>query len=201
VLATKFVSVRIIGTRSAHTACDEQRSTRFAGIDGNVLVWACVRPGETKLTVLTQTSWFTVVSVVSAGRLRNSGGALVLRRDARLPGRFQARHCSSRHLRFAGAVLPLFPSWEHATRAHAGDREEPSCCVLGAEPECQSLVTALVQCPHAKVLNAERVRFEIAHNTFKLIVAFNFRAQIAFIKFIGSHADYNKVDALTVSQF
>jgi mRNA interferase HigB len=55
--------------------------------------------------------------------------------------------------------------------------------------------------PHAKVLNAERVRFEIAHNTFRLIVAFNFRAQIAFIKFVGSHAEYNKVDALTVSQF
>jgi mRNA interferase HigB len=54
---------------------------------------------------------------------------------------------------------------------------------------------------NAKVLNAERVRFEIAHNAFRLIVAFNFRAQIAFIKFIGSHADYDKVDALTVSQF
>jgi mRNA interferase HigB len=50
--------------------------------------------------------------------------------------------------------------------------------------------------PHAKVLNAERVRFEIAHNTFRLIVAFNFRTQIAFIKFVGSHAEYNKVDAL-----
>jgi mRNA interferase HigB len=93
--------------------------------------------------------------------------------------------------------------------------KEPSGCVLGAKPECQSLVTALVPCdeqgrglevdekafPHAKVLNAERVRFEIAHNTFRLIVAFNFRAQIAFIKFVGSHAEYNKVDALTVSQF
>jgi mRNA interferase HigB len=55
--------------------------------------------------------------------------------------------------------------------------------------------------PHAKVLNAERVRFEIAYNTFRLIVAFNFRAQITFIKFVGSHAEYNKVDALTVSQF
>ena len=49
--------------------------------------------------------------------------------------------------------------------------------------------------PNAKVLNAERVRFEIAHNTFRLIVAFNFRAQIAFVKFIGSHANYNKVNA------
>jgi mRNA interferase HigB len=55
--------------------------------------------------------------------------------------------------------------------------------------------------PQAKVLNAERVCFEVAHNTFRLVVAFNFRAQIAFIKFVGSHADYNRVDALTVSQF
>jgi mRNA-degrading endonuclease HigB of HigAB toxin-antitoxin module len=31
--------------------------------------------------------------------------------------------------------------------------------------------------------------------------AFKFRARIAFIKFIGSHADYSSVDALTVSLF
>jgi mRNA interferase HigB len=55
--------------------------------------------------------------------------------------------------------------------------------------------------PHAKVLNAVPVRFEIAHNTFRPIVAFNFRAQIAFIKFVGSRAEYNKVDAVTASQF
>ncbi len=34
-----------------------------------------------------------------------------------------------------------------------------------------------------------------------MIVAFDFRRQIAFVKFIGSHADYDKVDAPTVSQF
>jgi mRNA interferase HigB len=54
---------------------------------------------------------------------------------------------------------------------------------------------------NAKVLNGERVRFEIAGNSYRLIVAFNFRAQIAFVKFIGTHTEYDKVDALTVSQF
>ncbi|PWR19102.1 type II toxin-antitoxin system HigB family toxin [Zavarzinia compransoris] len=53
----------------------------------------------------------------------------------------------------------------------------------------------------AKVLNAERVRFEIAGGSYRLIVAFNFTAGIAFVKFIGTHADYDRVDALTVSQF
>jgi hypothetical protein len=38
-------SVRIIGTGSAQHRLRRQRSTRFAGIDGNVLAWARVRPG------------------------------------------------------------------------------------------------------------------------------------------------------------
>lgn len=53
----------------------------------------------------------------------------------------------------------------------------------------------------AKVLNGERVRFEIAGGDFRLIVAFDFRRLIAFIKFIGSHAEYDRIDALTVQLF
>jgi mRNA interferase HigB len=54
---------------------------------------------------------------------------------------------------------------------------------------------------NAKVLNSERVRFEITGGDYRLIVAFKFRSKIAFIKFIGTHAEYDKVDALRVSQF
>lgn len=53
----------------------------------------------------------------------------------------------------------------------------------------------------AKVLNAERVRFEVAGGDFRLIVAFDFERQIAFIKFLGTHAEYDRVDALTVTLF
>ena len=53
----------------------------------------------------------------------------------------------------------------------------------------------------AVVLNAERVRFEIAGGSYRLIVAFKFKSNIAFIKFIGTHAEYDKINALTVSQF
>jgi len=55
--------------------------------------------------------------------------------------------------------------------------------------------------PKAKVLNRERVRFEVHGGDYRLIVAFNFPFQIAFIKFIGTHAEYDRVDALTVSRF
>jgi mRNA interferase HigB len=35
----------------------------------------------------------------------------------------------------------------------------------------------------------------------RLVVAFDFRRQIAFVKFIGTHAQYDSIDALTVAQF
>ena len=51
------------------------------------------------------------------------------------------------------------------------------------------------------MLNGERVRFEIAGGDYRLIVAFRFDLQIAWIKFLGTHAEYDKIDALTVSSF
>jgi len=53
----------------------------------------------------------------------------------------------------------------------------------------------------AKALNGERVRFEIAGGDFRLIAAFDFRRSIAFVKFVGTHAEYDKIDALTVNFF
>jgi len=55
--------------------------------------------------------------------------------------------------------------------------------------------------PKAKVLNRERVRFEVAGGNYRLVAAFDFRRQIAFVKFIGTHTEYDRIDALTVSQF
>lgn len=34
-----------------------------------------------------------------------------------------------------------------------------------------------------------------------MVVAFDWKRSIAFIKFVGTHADYDKIDALTVSLF
>ena len=53
----------------------------------------------------------------------------------------------------------------------------------------------------AKVLNGERVRFEVAGGKFRLIASINFNRGIVFVKFIGTHRDYDRVDALTVSLY
>ena len=55
--------------------------------------------------------------------------------------------------------------------------------------------------PKCKALNGERVRFEVAGGNDRLVVAFDFRRQVAFVKFVGSHAEYDRIDALTISQF
>jgi mRNA interferase HigB len=53
----------------------------------------------------------------------------------------------------------------------------------------------------AKVLNGERARFEVMGGDDRLIAAFDFQRQIVFVKFIGTHAAYDRVDALNVSMF
>ena len=55
--------------------------------------------------------------------------------------------------------------------------------------------------PNAKVLNRDRVRFEVAGGNYRLIASFDFRRQIVFVKFIGTHAEYDAIDALTVARF
>jgi mRNA interferase HigB len=55
--------------------------------------------------------------------------------------------------------------------------------------------------PKASVLNGERVRFEVAGGSYRLIVAFDFGRQVAYVKFLGTHAEYDRVDALKVSLF
>ncbi|MBN8914347.1 MAG: type II toxin-antitoxin system HigB family toxin [Rhizobiales bacterium] len=64
-----------------------------------------------------------------------------------------------------------------------------------------SIADVLATFSKAKPLNGERVRFEIHGGDYRLIVAFNFRLGIAFVKFIGSHAEYGRIDALDVSLF
>ena len=40
--------------------------------------------------------------------------------------------------------------------------------------------------------------FNIKGNDYRLVVAINYRHQIVFIKWLGTHADYDKIDVKTV---
>ncbi len=51
---------------------------------------------------------------------------------------------------------------------------------------------------NASILKNGRVVFNIKRNTYRLIVKFNYEKQWAFIRFIGTHVEYDKVDANTI---
>lgn len=50
----------------------------------------------------------------------------------------------------------------------------------------------------ASILKNRRVVFNIKGNDYRLIVAIAYRLGIVYVKFVGTHAEYDKVDAETV---
>ena len=50
----------------------------------------------------------------------------------------------------------------------------------------------------ASVLKGSRVVFNIAGNKYRLVVALDYERQACFVKFIGTHAQYDRIDAETV---
>ena len=49
--------------------------------------------------------------------------------------------------------------------------------------------------PSASILNDQRIVFNIKGNHYRLIVKLNYDYQMIWIRFIGTHAEYDKIDA------
>lgn len=54
------------------------------------------------------------------------------------------------------------------------------------------------QYKNASVVGNDRVVFNIKGNDYRLVVAINYEFQIVFIRFIGTHKDYDSIDAKTI---
>ncbi len=50
----------------------------------------------------------------------------------------------------------------------------------------------------ASIVSADRVVFNIKGNDYRLVTAIDYRRQIVFIKWLGPHRDYDRIDARTV---
>lgn len=92
-------------------------------------------------------------------------------------------------------VLPLAEFWED----HA-DAEGPlrAWVAFVRQASWQSPNELKVDFPSASVLGNNRVVFNIKGNDYRLIVAVLYQAQAVLIKFVGTHAEYDRVDATTV---
>ncbi|MBS1622345.1 MAG: type II toxin-antitoxin system HigB family toxin [Bacteroidetes bacterium] len=52
--------------------------------------------------------------------------------------------------------------------------------------------------PSASIVGNDRIVFNIKRNAYRLIVKLNFDYQMVWIRFIGTHAAYDKVNAKTI---
>ncbi len=48
---------------------------------------------------------------------------------------------------------------------------------------------------NASVIGGNRIVFNIAGNKYRLIVKFNYPYRIGYVRFIGTHAEYDRIDA------
>lgn len=50
----------------------------------------------------------------------------------------------------------------------------------------------------ASIVDAERVVFNIKGNSYRLVTAIDYQRRLVFIKWLGTHGEYDKIDVRTV---
>ena len=51
---------------------------------------------------------------------------------------------------------------------------------------------------HASIVGANRVGFNIAGNKYRLVVKFHYNTGVGYIRFVGTHAEYDKINVETI---
>jgi mRNA interferase HigB len=51
----------------------------------------------------------------------------------------------------------------------------------------------------ASIVGADRVVFNIKGNAYRIVVAVDYEKRIAWIKWLGTHQDYDKIDGMEVN--
>ena len=57
------------------------------------------------------------------------------------------------------------------------------------------------QYAHASICKNNRVVFNIAGNKYRLIIEIQYQARIVWVKFIGTHAQYDKITVEDVNEY
>lgn len=67
------------------------------------------------------------------------------------------------------------------------------------QAEWQNMADVKVKYGSASIVSSDRVVFNIKGNDYRLVAAIDFRHSIIFIKWIGTHKDYDAIDVRKVS--
>lgn len=93
------------------------------------------------------------------------------------------------------AVATLRDFWLHHPAAEQSLKawfEEASCAIWTQPSDIKA------QYRHASILKNRRVVFNIKGNDYRLVVAIAYKLQVVYVKFVGTHKQYDAIDAETV---
>ena len=119
---------------------------------------------------------------------------------ARLAGRFRAliRFAPNLGARYSSEVRiiarrTLREFWERPSHQ---DSEQPLRAWFAEASKADWANPADIKKQHrnASIVGNSRVIFNIGGNKYRLVVAFKYEARIAFIRFAGTHAAYDRID-------
>jgi mRNA interferase HigB len=81
-----------------------------------------------------------------------------------------------------------------------GDSEEPvkSWYVIAKNADWAKPQDVKSQFGNASIVKGNRVIFNIAGNKYRLIVKFNYEYRVGYIRFVGTHRQYDAIDAETI---
>lgn len=86
--------------------------------------------------------------------------------------------------------------------AHPDSKTSLTKWVFNAKKaEWKTSLDVIKDFPSADPIRNNRVVFNIAHNKYRLVVEINYKIQYIYISFIGTHAEYDKIDAATVNLY
>jgi len=95
------------------------------------------------------------------------------------------------------SVRTLRDFWEQPDR---GDAEHPLKAWLAEAEHATWRTPPEIKAKYgtASVLKNSRVVFNIAGNKYRLVVKFHYNTGIGYVRFIGTHAEYDEIDAEAV---
>lgn len=70
--------------------------------------------------------------------------------------------------------------------------------VIVEDADWQRSQDILESFPTAKVIKGDRARFKIVGNRYRLVIEVNYEDKTVEVRFIGTHDQYDKIDATTI---
>ena len=55
--------------------------------------------------------------------------------------------------------------------------------------------------PPSRAIKGDRVVFNVKGNEYRVVAAMDYERRAVFIKFVGTHAEYDKIDPETISRY